>query len=64
MNSREALADREWGQARRLLRDKTRAYRVCVFPFLIILALGAAFGSGFTPTLGVVVPAEGRCPKH
>jgi ABC-2 type transport system permease protein len=29
-----------------------------VFPFLIILALGAAFGSGFTPTLGIVMPAN------
>jgi ABC-2 type transport system permease protein len=39
---------------RRLLRDKTGAFFVVVFPFLIILALGAAFGSGFTPKLGVV----------
>jgi ABC-2 type transport system permease protein len=39
---------------RRLLRDKTGAFFVFVFPFLIILALGAAFGSGFTPKLGVV----------
>jgi len=39
---------------RRLLRDKTGAFFVFVFPFLIILALGAAFGSGFTPKVGVV----------
>jgi ABC-2 type transport system permease protein len=39
---------------RRLLRDRTGAFFVFVFPFLIILALGAAFGSGFTPQLGVV----------
>jgi linearmycin/streptolysin S transport system permease protein len=39
---------------RRLLRDRTGAFFVFVFPFLIILALGAAFGSGFTPKLGVV----------
>ena len=43
---------------RRLLRDKTGAFFIFVFPFLIILALGAAFGSGFTPTLGVVIPAS------
>ena len=43
---------------RRLLRDKTGAFFIFVFPFLIILALGAAFGSGFTPTLGVVMPAS------
>jgi ABC-2 type transport system permease protein len=42
----------------RLLRDKTGAFFMFVFPFLIILALGAAFGSGFTPTLGVVVPEK------
>ena len=30
-----------------------------VFPFLIILALGAAFGSGFTPKLGVVDESSG-----
>ncbi len=42
----------------RLLRDKTGAFFMFVFPFLIILALGAAFGSGFTPTLGVVVPKD------
>jgi ABC-2 type transport system permease protein len=40
---------------RRLVRDKTGAFFVFVFPFLIILAIGAAFGAGFTPNLGVVV---------
>jgi linearmycin/streptolysin S transport system permease protein len=43
-----------WANLRRLLRDRTGAFFVFVFPFLIILALGAAFGSGFTPKLGVV----------
>ena len=38
----------------RLVRDKTAAFFVFVFPFLIILALGAAFGQGATPRLGVV----------
>jgi ABC-2 type transport system permease protein len=38
----------------RLVRDKTAAFFVFVFPFLIILALGAAFGQGATPRLGLV----------
>ncbi len=41
---------------RRLLRDKTGAFFVIVFPFAIILVLGATFGQGFTPKLGVVAP--------
>jgi ABC-2 type transport system permease protein len=41
---------------RRLLRDKTGAFFVLVFPFAIILVLGATFGQGFTPKLGVVAP--------
>lgn len=44
---------------RRLLKDKTGAFFVFVFPFLIILALGAAFGSGFTPKLGVISRGSG-----
>jgi len=39
---------------RRLFRDRTGAFFVLVFPFLIILALGATFGGAATPTLGVV----------
>lgn len=42
---------------RRLVRDRTGAFFIFVFPFLVILAIGAAFGAGFTPNLGVVVPA-------
>ena len=56
MNGRKVLAI-AGVNLRRLLRDKTGAFFIVVFPFLIILALGAAFGSGFTPTLGVVDPA-------
>ncbi len=55
MNARKAFSI-AGVNLRRLLRDKTGAFFVFVFPFLIILALGAAFGSGFTPNLGVVVP--------
>jgi ABC-2 type transport system permease protein len=44
---------------RRLMKDRTGLFFVVVFPFLIIFALGATFGSGFTPTLGIV---EGSGP--
>jgi linearmycin/streptolysin S transport system permease protein len=44
---------------RRLMRDRTGAFFVFVFPFLIILAIGAAFGAGFTPRLGVVAVGSG-----
>lgn len=44
---------------RRLTRDRTGAFFVFVFPFLIILAIGAAFGAGFTPRLGVVSAGAG-----
>jgi ABC-2 type transport system permease protein len=39
---------------RRLFRDRTGAFFVLVFPFLIILALGATFGGAATPALGIV----------
>ena len=39
---------------RRLFRDRTGSFFVLVFPFLIILSLGATFGGAATPTLGVV----------
>jgi ABC-2 type transport system permease protein len=48
---------------RRLFRDRTAIFFVFVFPFLIILAIGAVFGEGFTPKLGLVAwdggPLEG-----
>ena len=58
MNLRKAGAI-AWVNLRRLTRDRTGAFFVFVFPFLIILALGAAFGSGFTPQLGVVSTGSG-----
>jgi ABC-2 type transport system permease protein len=39
---------------RRLFRDRTGAFFVLVFPFLLILSLGATFGGAATPNLGVV----------
>ena len=53
MNLRRALAI-AGVNLRRLTKDRTGAFFVFVFPFLIILAIGAAFGAGFTPNLGVV----------
>jgi ABC-2 type transport system permease protein len=44
---------------RRLTRDKIGMFFVFVFPFLIILAIGAAFGSGFEPQVGVVTAGTG-----
>jgi ABC-2 type transport system permease protein len=44
---------------RRLTRDRTGVFFVFVFPFLIILAIGTAFGAGFTPRLGVVSAGSG-----
>jgi ABC-2 type transport system permease protein len=44
---------------RRLVRDRTSVFFVFVFPFLIILALGATFGSASTPKLGVVDTGSG-----
>jgi ABC-2 type transport system permease protein len=58
MNPRKALAI-AGANLRRLLRDKTGAFFIFVFPFLIILALGAAFGSASTPKLGVVIEGSG-----
>lgn len=58
MNARKAVAI-AGVNLRRLTRDKTGAFFVFAFPFLIILALGAAFGSGFTPQLGVVSVGSG-----
>ena len=39
---------------RRLFRDRFNIFFVVIFPIMLILLLGAAFGSGFTPTIGVV----------
>ena len=58
MNTRKALAIAATN-LRRLTRDRTAMFFVFVFPFLITLALGAAFGSGFTPRLGVVADGSG-----
>jgi ABC-2 type transport system permease protein len=58
MNARKALAI-AGVNLRRLTRDRTGVFFVFVFPFLIILAIGAAFGGGFTPVVGVVSAGSG-----
>lgn len=62
MNARKALAI-AGVNLRRLMRDRTGAFFVFVFPFLIILALGAAFGAGFTPQVGVVSGRSGTLDR-
>jgi ABC-2 type transport system permease protein len=44
---------------RRLLRDRIGLFFVFVFPIIIIITLGAAFGGGFTARLGVHSPGGG-----
>jgi ABC-2 type transport system permease protein len=44
---------------RRMLRDRANIFFVLLFPLLLILVLGAAFGGSFTPRLGVVVEEPG-----
>lgn len=44
---------------RRLARDRIALFFMVVFPFFIILTIGAVFGSSFTPVLGVVSRGSG-----
>jgi len=44
---------------RRMLRTRANIFFVFVFPMLLILVLGATFGRGATPRLGVVVSRPG-----
>lgn len=44
---------------RRVARDRIAVFFMVVFPFLIILTIGAVFGSSFTPVLGVVSRGSG-----
>ncbi len=39
---------------RRLFRLRSNIFFVIIFPMLLILLLGATFGGGFTPVVGVV----------
>jgi ABC-2 type transport system permease protein len=44
---------------RRMARDRTNIFFVLVFPMLLILVIGMAFGGTFAPRLGVVVAGDG-----
>ena len=44
-----------WVALLRLVRDRSNIFFVFVLPIGIILIIGAQFGGGFTPTIGVVV---------
>jgi ABC-2 type transport system permease protein len=44
---------------RRVARDRIALFFMVVFPFLIILTIGAVFGSAFTPVLGVASRGSG-----
>jgi ABC-2 type transport system permease protein len=45
---------------RRMFRERSTIFFVIVLPLLIILLLGAAFGGGFTPQVGVVATRSGE----
>lgn len=44
---------------KRLLRDPSTIFFVFVFPMLLILVLGASFGGGFTPKVGLLEEGDG-----
>jgi ABC-2 type transport system permease protein len=46
--------------AKRLGRDRIGLFFLFVFPIILILLLGVTFGSGFTPSLGVVSTGSGQ----
>lgn len=43
---------------RRLFRDRSNIFFVFVLPIALVLLIGAQFGGGFTPTVGVTAPAN------
>jgi ABC-2 type transport system permease protein len=43
---------------RRMVRYRANLFFMLIFPMLLLLVVGAAFGGGFTPRLGVVVVGE------
>jgi ABC-2 type transport system permease protein len=48
-----------WTNLRRVFRDRIGSFFILVFPFMLILAIGAVFGSAFTPAVGVVSRGSG-----
>jgi ABC-2 type transport system permease protein len=44
---------------KRMLRDPSTIFFVFIFPMMLILVLGASFGGGFMPKVGVLLEADG-----
>ena len=53
-----------FAEGRRLVRDRTNLFFLFVFPVVLILLLGAAFGGDLTPKLGVLVQDQGELADH
>lgn len=49
---------------RRTLRERTNLFFVFVFPMLMILVLGVAFGGQFTPRVGLVDSGDGSLARE
>lgn len=45
---------------RRLFRDRSNYFFVFVLPIALVLLIGAQFGGGFTPVVGVFAPTDDR----
>lgn len=45
---------------RRLFRDRSNYFFVFVLPIALVLLIGAQFGGGFTPVVGVSAPSDDR----
>lgn len=45
---------------KRLIREPSTIFFVFVFPMLLILVLGASFGGGFVPKVGLLVEGQGE----
>ena len=45
---------------KRLMRDPSTIFFVFVFPMLLVLVLGASFGGGFTPKVGLLLEGQGQ----
>lgn len=49
-----------WANLRRMVRDRSNIFFVFIFPLALILLIGAQFGGGFTPLLGVYQEDSGE----
>lgn len=59
MNAAGAAAVIAGVNLRRMVRYRPNIFFMLLFPMLLILVIGAAFGGSFTPRLGVVVDGSG-----